>query len=64
MSLRDEGDRYNKSIERLKRLRERGIIPPWERDVEDSSKSKSRRGLNTRESESLRETEDTNETIR
>ena len=63
MSLRNEGDRYNRSKERLKRLRERGIELPWERDVEDSPESKSRRSLDTRKGESLRETKDTEETI-
>lgn len=49
---------------RIKRLKERGITLPWEREVETTPDTKSRRSLNIGTSESVRETEDSEKTTR
>lgn len=58
MNLHYDSLHDNEQNKRLKRLHERGLKLPWERNVEDTSDTNSRGSVKHGSGKSVRETED------
>ena len=54
MGLRSERERHNRSEERLKRLNDRGIKLPWQRDMETVPENRGGRSIESGEGEGSR----------